>query len=122
MLISANFREVRLGAIEGLTREEIDQKFGAHTFDHWTSLEEQNFNFAFPEGENTWQAIERFHNGLIDLIQEYEFSTAALCTHGLIMRRFLHSLRPDLTEPLSIPNCAVFKIEWDRRNRHFKII
>jgi probable phosphoglycerate mutase len=118
-LSSAQFREVFLGDIEGMTQEEIIVKHGEDSWLRWTSHELKNFSFTYQNGESALTAIDRFHKGLIELCYSKEFSSLGLCTHGLMMRRFLHSLRPDLTEPLPIPNCVVYTITWNGKDLIF---
>lgn len=110
---SPNFREVCLGEIEGLTHDEILQRFGETQWKRWQSVNPADFDFAFTDGETGWQALERFKNAVNIICREQDFSTAGLCTHGLMIRRLIHSLHPDLSEPVAVPNCAVFTFHWD---------
>lgn len=112
ILTFSGFREAHLGALEGLTLEEAHQQFGKESWDTWISLDPQNFDFAFPQGENTHQVLLRFTQTLKEFCKSQDFTQAGVCTHGLVLRRFLHSLRPELTEPLPIPNCVVYRVKW----------
>lgn len=114
-LISADFREVKLGEIEGLTHEQILSQHGEETWQRWQSIDPIHFDFSFKDGETAFASLARFTGALQKMCQQHDFTTAGLCTHGLMMRRFLHSLRPTLTEPLSVPNCSVFTIHWDEQ-------
>lgn len=121
-VISPEFREVYLGQLEGLTQEEAHQKYGLESWERWTSLDPKNARFCYPEGESVHAAIERFQNGLKKICQEHDFKAAGLCTHGLIMRRFLHSIKPELKEALPIPNCVVYKVEFNEENGLFTFL
>lgn len=121
-VISPEFREVYLGQLEGLTQEEAHQKYGLESWERWTSLDPKNAHFCYPEGESVHAAIERFQNGLKKICQEHDFKTAGLCTHGLIIRRFLHSIKPELKEALPIPNCVVYKVEFNEKNGLFTFL
>ena len=112
-ILNADFREVFLGDIEGLTHDEIIARHGEEGWLKWTSHESKNFSFTYENGESALSAIERFQKGLIELCLTSQEDHIGVCTHGLMMRRFLHSLRPDLKEPLPIPNCVVYKIQWN---------
>lgn len=112
VLISEFFREVCLGDLEGLTLPQAHAQFGLEAWEKWISLNPENFHFRYPRGESAHEAVSRFEQGLRNICLKHDFLAAGLCTHGLIMRRFLHSLRPDLKEDLPIPNCVVYKIEW----------
>ncbi|MEK2690495.1 histidine phosphatase family protein [Bdellovibrio sp. GT3] len=110
--VSEKFREVFLGDIEGMTQDEIKETHGEDSWLRWTSHEIKNFSFTYQNGESAHDAIERFKVGLMEICKTHSFQAAGLCTHGLMLKRFLHSLRPDLTEPLPIPNCIVYRINW----------
>lgn len=114
--ISADFREVRLGVIEGLTHQEILDKYGQDQWNLWQSNNPEDYGFAFPDGESAFEALKRFHFGLREFCENYEFTTAGLCTHGLMIRRFLHALIPQQRDPISVPNCSIFTVEWDAEN------
>ncbi|KHD89983.1 MAG: hypothetical protein OM95_00160 [Bdellovibrio sp. ArHS] len=111
--ISVGLREVYLGDLEGLTLQEAHEKFGMESWQKWTSTDPAHLDFCFPNAESPRQSILRFTQALTDFCCQHSFSSAGVCTHGLVMRRFLHSLRPELQELLPIPNCVVYKVAWD---------
>lgn len=119
LLVLPEFREVYLGELEGLTQIEAHEKYGVTSWEKWTSLKPENSHFRYPLAESAQEAIERFTKGLQKICTEHSFTTAGLCTHGLIMRRFLHAIRPDLPEDLPIPNCVVYKVEWNEKKGNF---
>ncbi|QDK37483.1 histidine phosphatase family protein [Bdellovibrio sp. NC01] len=108
-----SFREVKLGEIEGLTYDQILAAYGEEAWQKWQSIQPENYHFAFKDGEPAFAALKRFKEALEKCCREYDFTAAGLCTHGLMMRRFIHSLRPDLKEPMAVPNCSVFAIHWE---------
>ncbi|MGE5086250.1 MAG: histidine phosphatase family protein [Bacillota bacterium] len=113
-ILNSDFREVFLGDIEGLTQDEIIARYGEDQWLKWTSHESKNFSFTYQNGESALSAIERFQKGLTQLCLNSKEERIGVCTHGLMMRRFLHSLRPDLKEAIPIPNCVVYTIQWSR--------
>lgn len=119
ILKMAGLREVRLGEIEGQTELEITAQYGQKAWLQWVSLEPQA-NFAFPGGETHKESLQRFLQNLQHIVLNHQFKTAAICTHGLIIRRLAHHLRPDQLEPLPIPNCGVFKLSWKDQRFHFE--
>lgn len=120
--VSAGLRESFLGQLEGLTLTEAHEKFGTVAWEKWMSMEPRHFDFAYPEAESTHQTIARFTQTLQKFCIETPFHHAGVCTHGLIMRRFLHSLRPDLQEALPIPNCVVYTVQWDEKSQTFSFL
>ena len=117
--LDAAFREVFLGEIEGLTHEEITRRYGEDTWTRWTSVNGADFDFSFSNGETANQAIQRFRLALERYCAQESFTTAAVCTHGFIIRKLVHSLRPDLLESIPIPNCAVFTLYWNQEKGLF---
>lgn len=113
-----SLREVNLGTIEGSTETEILQKYGAEAWQNWISLDPKA-DYAFPGGETHTQSLKRILESLHHLFTQHEFKKAAVCTHGLLIRRLGHHLRPDYTELLPIPNCGIFELEWKNQKIHF---
>lgn len=111
-------REVKLGAIEGHTEQEIVSKYGAESWQNWISLGPQA-NYAFPGGETHHECLQRMLENLKNIFIHHDFQKAAVCTHGLLIRRLGHHLRPDYTELLPIPNCGVFEVRWHNQQLHF---
>ncbi len=112
-------REVRLGDIEGQTEHEILAKYGQEAWLQWISLE-PHANYAFPGGETHTESLQRFTHNLRHILTNYEFKNAAVCTHGLMIRRLGHHLCPDRQDLLPIPNCGVFKLHWTDQKLHFQ--
>lgn len=119
ILTLPGFREVNLGAIEGHTEPEIIARYGEPAWQEWTSLA-PHANYAFPGGETHQESLHRVKGNLQQLFLNHEFKKAAVCTHGLLIRRLGHHLRPDYAELLPIPNCGVFEVHWDQEQLHFK--
>jgi broad specificity phosphatase PhoE len=111
-------REVNLGCVEGTTQEEIMAAYGDDSWQRWISLE-PHANFSFPGGETHQQSLKRTLEALEHIFTKFEFRTAAACTHGLLIRRVGHHLRPDMKELLPIPNCGVFEVRWQNNKIEF---
>lgn len=114
----ASLREVRLGEIEGKPESEIIATYGAQAWEQWTSWR-PGVSFAYPGGETHPECVARMLLALENLFLEFEFQTAAACSHGLLIRRLAHHLRPEWTETMPIPNCGVFELEWSQQKIRF---
>lgn len=112
-------REVNLGSIEGHTEPEIVSKYGSEAWHKWISLE-PHADYAFPGGETHKESLHRALENLQSIFLTHEFKKAAVCTHGLLIRRLGHHLRPDYTELLPIPNCGVFEVRWNKGHLTFE--
>ncbi|RYZ65583.1 MAG: histidine phosphatase family protein, partial [Proteobacteria bacterium] len=102
----ASLREVNLGSVEGITQAEIIEKFGLDSWNQWTSLA-ADANFTYPGGETHLQSRERMLEALKHIFTEFEFQTAVACTHGLLIRRIAHHLKPEMNEPIEIEKSDV---------------
>lgn len=112
-------REVSLGVLEGMVQDDVHSQFGIEAWQKWTSIDPENLDFHFPSAESAREAIARFDSALRKICKEHVFKNAAISTHGFVMRRFLHMLRPDLTEILPTPNCVVYTVLWDEKSEKF---
>ena len=105
--IEPRIRETNLGVIEGLTRSELLAKLGDAAWNSWVSMDQPDFRF--PGGESKLEHMLRFRAGIENILMSTSESSFGVATHGGAMRRFIHYVRPDLAEPMMIPNCTVFK-------------
>lgn len=117
-----SLREVSLGVLEGMELQEAQSQFGSDAWAQWSSLDPQHLDFRFPEAESPREAISRMTLALQNICLNYDFQNVGICTHGYIMRRFLHSLRPDLTEMIPTPNCVVYTVTWSESSRKFQFL
>lgn len=115
-------QEVELGEIEGMTLDQIHSHFGQESMARWMSLAAKDAEFTFPHGENRILAAKRLEKTLLDICRVHDFSWAAVCSHGLLMRRFFHYLQtdryakdwnPTMEEFPAVKNCMVYVLECD---------
>lgn len=112
-------RESRLGELEGKTREEVFSIYGEETWQKWSSIHPDHADFRFPGAESARETVERVLQALTAFCRGHEFISAGVCTHGLVMRRFLHFLNPDLKDIVPVPNCTVYQITYDPIKNRF---
>jgi broad specificity phosphatase PhoE len=111
IIVDSRQRETKLGDAEGLTRAEIATQFHPEVWHRWHTFPE-HWDHRFPNGESKREHLDRIKNGLVDFLSKTPFTKVGLSTHGGSTRRLLHSLRPDLKEPISVGNCYLFKINY----------
>lgn len=116
-----DFREAFLGAVEGLHEDQIVLQFGEESLEKWRSWDAEHRNFALPGGESREQCNLRFHNALLEICQTYNFSVAAICSHGFVLRRIFHFLSNEQVIPPMIRNCVVFKVTYQEHDRSFEV-
>ena len=107
LIVEPRIRETNLGAAEGLTRPELLLKLGDDAWNSWSSMDQPDFRF--PGGESKYEHMLRFRAGIEDVLSKSGATRFGVATHGGAMRRFIHYVRPELAEPMIIPNCTVFK-------------
>ncbi|HEY1078572.1 MAG TPA: histidine phosphatase family protein [Bdellovibrio sp.] len=122
LVMNPALREVSLGVLEGMTLQEAHDTFGVSAWEQWSSINPLHLDFRFPQAESPREAITRFGEALRTICHRESFNHAAISTHGFILRRFLHSLRPDLKEVLPTPNCVVYTVTWDVQNKEFSFL
>ena len=122
LVLNPALREVSLGALEGMTVQEAHDKFGLPAWEQWQSINPDHLDFRFPQAESPREAIARITQALQEICHSETFKHAAISTHGFVLRRFLHSLRPDLTEVLPTPNCVVYTVTWDVQKKEFSFL
>lgn len=104
-------RECRLGEPEGLLRSEIETKYGPDSWKKWLSIDKQDLDFSFPEGESKREHLIRQLNYLENFaFQNTSLKKIAVSTHGGSLRRIIHHCLNSPPNPIPIPNCALYKI------------
>lgn len=112
--------EVNLGEAEGVQETLLVDRFGEESLSRWKSFHPHDRDFGYPGSETKMQACERFHQAVEQIITDHSFQTAAICSHGFIMRRYFHLLIerqmgelfiPTQEEFPPIPNCQIYELE-----------
>lgn len=102
-------RETHMGQAEGLTIDEITEKFGEKFWHNFRFMHEEAMNLGFPGGETRAQSLKRLKE-LVESLLEVDEENIGLSTHGGSLRSLLHSFLPDGSESLAIPNCVVYQL------------
>lgn len=113
IIIDARLRETNLGIAEGLTRDEVEVKFGADCFERWRSIGSYDKDFRFPSGESKAEHLARILAALHDFVATSHHERIGVATHGGSIRRLIHHLRPELAEPAKIGNCVVYELAYE---------
>ena len=116
---SAELRESFLGDLEGKTRDEVFALYGEKDWQRWSSVRAEDVDFRLPGAESSRETVSRVLRFLARFCQDHDFTSAGICTHGLVMRRLLHSLNPELKSLIAVPNCTVYQITYDVEFKKF---
>ncbi len=116
--ISESLREARLGAPEGMLRDEILKKFGEDSWLKWLSVDPKDIDFSYPQGESKREQRDRAVNFILKEIEaRAELKSVAISTHGGTMMRLAHHCEGSPSGPIPIPNCSLYHLEFHRREK-----
>lgn len=79
-------RETNIGAAEGLTLNEVVEKFGEESLLKWRSYDERLLDFSFENGESKRQMMFRLRQAFLDIAQNSNRQSIAVFSHGMVMR------------------------------------
>lgn len=118
ILLDARWSETHLGLAEGLTRDELLERFGEEPWRAWIGLSEASWQAKFPEGESKGDVRDRALAAMVDLVGLSQSDPKAprvwtVATHGGLLRRLLHHFHPNESEPIDVPNGSVFKFIFE---------
>ena len=111
----ASFREFNYGVFEGLSRDEIVERY-PQEFERWTRDEDEHY--APPRAESRFAVRQRVEAGLDRWLQQLTHRTLVIVTHGGVLRQFLRKVREhsvgdayDMPTQINYGNLAVHLIE-----------
>jgi len=111
LIVNPLLREADLGEAEGLTREEVIQRFGEPALQRWANA--ADLEFRFEKGESKLEHQQRLFRCLEFELRLRPGTCFGVCSHGGAIRRILHHLDPKNDKPFPIPNCALFEFHFD---------
>lgn len=110
-------RETNVGEAEGLTHDEILQKFGSDSLTKWRSYEERLLDFSFNKGESKRQMMYRARSVFLDIAQNSNRNNIAVFSHGMLMRAMTHIFGEGLSWDLqTFANGSVHHYVWSDEN------
>lgn len=121
IIVDSRLREMNYGEAEGLLYEEAVNLYGQELWQKLQSFNRGNDEVGFPGGETRRAARQRFHQVIIEFIENTTYQTIGLSTHGGALRNILHSFLPEDHLMLSIPNCVVYKFEYNHDRKIFSV-
>jgi broad specificity phosphatase PhoE len=108
----SSLREASFGEVEGMLRDTILKKYKERFWDT-NSNSSHSQNFSYPGGETRKQVRDRVVDFINKVVKEEKYQSIGISTHGGTLRSLLHSFLPDDAELLPIPNCVVYKLEFE---------
>jgi broad specificity phosphatase PhoE len=117
-------REAFLGKAQGLTRAEIEERFGQEIASRWRSWHVTDADVCYPDGESGKQVMTRVRA----TIERYlagpgrEFERVGIATHGGVIRRLMQSVLPEGSEPVPIPNGVLYEVCFEPEGRRWGFV
>jgi broad specificity phosphatase PhoE len=104
-------REVQIGDLEGMTRDEVVERYGDVRLEPLRSV--FDLDTPFPNGETKREALRRGLTAIEGFVRWCQGEEVAIVFHSLILRVIVHSLFPEIQEQIHVPNCRFFELEFD---------
>ena len=102
-------REIHLGEIEGLNRDQVATVLGTEFWGQWAAAHASSWKMRYPLGESKQQGVERFEKALLEFSRGSQ--TLAVVSHGLMIRGFLNRHCPSESSNLMINNASAVVLE-----------
>jgi len=123
LFISAALRECRLGDPEGKLRETIIEEYGPPAWARWLSVAPQDHHYGFPNGETKNDHLVRLLRYIEPFCEAHpHFKNIGVSTHGGSVRRLAHYAANSPTEPIALPNCALYELAYSRDDRSWRYV
>ncbi len=115
-------RETNIGEAEGLTYDQIVEKFAEESILKWRSYEEHHMDFKYVNGESKRQMMVRIRDVVLDISQNTEKNNIAVFCHGMIMRAITFAFNQGVDWDHQVfSNGSVHHFVWDdSRPEHLK--
>ncbi len=119
LIIDPRLREMHYGEAEGLLYEDAVELFGEEIWQKLMSYKAEHDHVGFPGGETRKISRERFLAVLHHIIENTNHKVIGISTHGGALRNALHSFLPEDHPMIAIPNCVLYKLEFDSVTKRF---
>ncbi|MGZ3725424.1 MAG: histidine phosphatase family protein [Pseudobdellovibrio sp.] len=115
-------QETNIGEAEGLTMDELLQKFGDDCIVRWRSYDERLLDFRFPNGESKREMMYRVRRAFIDIAQNSNRNSIAIFAHGMVMRALTYIFGEGMSWDVNyFANGSVHHFVWSDANSELLI-
>jgi len=102
-----DLREVHLGKAEGLTREQVADKFGVDFYPRWSSHAPSHQDLRFEGGESRREVHTRIDRILHHYLDLYPNDRLAFVSHGFAIQSLIYNVSDQNQAQFFVPNCAI---------------
>ncbi|MCB0368605.1 MAG: histidine phosphatase family protein [Bdellovibrionales bacterium] len=122
-LYSDQLRETYLGDVEGLSQQDIIDRYGLELLTRWRSVSASDLEMSFPNGESKLDHLLRIQNFLKNFVSlNQEIKKIAVSTHGGSVVRLVHSCFNAPEDSIKIPNCCLYHVQYSINKDHFYFV
>jgi broad specificity phosphatase PhoE len=120
ILKESRLKETNIGGAEGLTFQEIEEKFGQHIISRWRSYEERDLDFKYPNGESKRQLMFRVREAILEIAQTPGKNNIAVFAHGMVMRALTFAFHQGVPWDHHVfSNGSIHHFLWDESRSEF---
>lgn len=115
VVYDARLREKSFGHAEGLTVNQVIEKFGQEKWDNFRSTSPETWDECFAGGETRRTCLNRVLDVLCEIKDENKYQTVGISTHGGVIRSLMAhgGIKSDST--IVIGNCHEFHVTLKSR-------
>ena len=113
--IDEALREGSLGDSEGMFRDDVSAKYGEDIWTRWSSKDEKDMDFGFPNGETKREHLARMIHHLENFSRSHpQYQKIAVSSHGGSLRRLIHNCFGAPEAPVNFHNCVLYQISFEK--------
>ncbi|MEJ2513276.1 MAG: histidine phosphatase family protein [Anaerolineales bacterium] len=118
-IVDSRLNELAVGLIEGLSPEEINEKFP----DLWEAFRGRDRDFQFPEGETGEQVLQRMQSFIAEKLPDDE-DIIIMAHDGWIRILACHILDIPVYQrwDFVVDTCGIMEIEYESEYEHWMIV
>ncbi len=107
-------RETNIGEAEGLTFDDLEQKYGVDGIGRWRSYEERQLDFKYPKGETKREMMFRIREVILEIAQTSNRQNIAVFAHGMVMRALTFAFHQGVSWDHQVfANGSIHHFSWD---------
>lgn len=107
-------KETHVGEAEGLTLDEITEKFGSDFIPRWRSYDERLLDLSYPNGESKRKMMVRARTAILEIAQQTEADSIAIFSHGMLMRALTYIFGSGVAwDPQAFANGSIHHFIWN---------
>lgn len=118
VVILQDLREVDFGEADGLTFDEVKEKFGSRLADNVCTPSLENWDAHFPKGESKREAFNRVSFCLRHILCDWDATVGLVC-HAGVISALKCGLKLKMTPTA---NCSILHLSYDLSSDRFEQI